>query len=495
MRLVMLAAALTISILAGSASAAFRGRNGRIAAASWDNRIFTVARDGSARRLIGPGTQPAWSPDATKLAYVSDDHRRVVVARADGSHPIAVSQARSGHRFIADPVWSPDGKALLFVDFYAGDWRYDEFIGVPWQRGGDIYRANADGSGELRLTADDGNYEPSWSRDAAQVVYTHFADDDDPDVYRISAVGGPARKLTDTTWDCCGGDSFAQPAWSPVANTIAYWSNSDAANNATGAGRIFTMDPAGGSERRLGSGSLDGQPRWSPDGTKLAFVHGETPGLSGWNSADGVFDVLNTTGALTRLAQAPAHIELGYSNALGAFVHPVPDDYTWSPDSGQLLYPDPHRFDRSIIVNVATAAVTYLPVSWDSRVPGRRVVDWQALPADSGPPVCQDLNRVVFNDSAIRIPLLCSDPHGRPLTLEIPHTDATPTQETYTSHLRHGTLSPITNGAVTYTPYRAYAGADAFSYQAHNDLDEHSNTATVTIDIRTRPQTSGVPRP
>lgn len=56
---------------------------------------------------------PAWSPDGTKIAYISlrDGKRDIFVVNADGSEVMQLTHTAG---FEHDPDWSPDGKSLLF---------------------------------------------------------------------------------------------------------------------------------------------------------------------------------------------------------------------------------------------------------------------------------------------------------------------------------------------------------------------------------------------
>jgi TolB protein len=95
-------------------------------------------------------SEPAWSPDGKRIAYVSSaDHTgplAIWVMNADGTgkHQLTFPQAGD-----SSPSWSPDGRKILFT-----------CSAYPIS---DICVVNADGSGRRRLTEDDAeNRDPDW---------------------------------------------------------------------------------------------------------------------------------------------------------------------------------------------------------------------------------------------------------------------------------------------------------------------------------------------
>ena len=110
-------------MVVGAASAAFPGRNGRIAytrstdvALHYD--IFTMRSDGAVKRNITSSAtdefDPAWSADGTKIAFVEGFNgvNRVLVMNGDGTGVAPILDTPS---FQFGPSWSPDGSELIFV--------------------------------------------------------------------------------------------------------------------------------------------------------------------------------------------------------------------------------------------------------------------------------------------------------------------------------------------------------------------------------------------
>lgn len=188
------------------------------------------------------------------------------------------------------------------------------FVSTRHNGSGDIFAMGAAGESPLNLTDDfQADAAPAWSPwtpNGWKLAFARYTGDPDFDIVVTNGVGADRRYLTGTLVGAFDGE----PAWSPDGTKIAFTSDRDAFF--LGELDIYVIDVDGGDPRRLtdapGSHS---DPAWSPDGTKIAFA----------SDRNGDFEiyVMNADGG------DPVRL----TDAVGADSDPA-----WSPDGTKIAF-------------------------------------------------------------------------------------------------------------------------------------------------------------
>ena len=161
-----------------------------------------------------------------------------------------------------DPAVSPDGRAIAYAAGPPGRMR--------------IYVRQIAGGRSMPVTGDDVAVDeahrwPQWSPDGLRIVYqggrqryTLRLAVTTPMLYEVPALGGTPRRLLASV----PGRVALSPSWSHDAASVVFGA-------ADGLAVVPTAPAdAGGTPQMLVSGMELHSPRWSPDGTKIAYVKG-----------------------------------------------------------------------------------------------------------------------------------------------------------------------------------------------------------------------------
>lgn len=189
-------------------------------------------------------------PQVGRIVFTSvfRSEREIFVMGANGNDRINITNYASAADY--EPKWSPDGTMILFTSERNGN--------------SEIYLMNGDGSGQVRLTENPGyDFNPSWSPDGTKIAYTSDRCLDmncSAGIFVTSLDSGDITRLVTLS---CGG-CYGSPAWSPDGTKIAYVDRGD----------IYTINNDGSDQRNITSypGAEDFSPAWSPNGSKIAFV-------------------------------------------------------------------------------------------------------------------------------------------------------------------------------------------------------------------------------
>ena len=197
-----------------------------------------------------PIISPVWSPDGSKLAYVSFEKKKPVIY----VHTLATGQRQVVANFKGSnsaPAWSPDSRKLAVVLSKDGN--------------SQIYSVNADGTGVQRLSQSGGiDTEPRYSADGASIYFTSDRGCS-PQIYRMSASGGDAQRVT------FEGSYNVSPRPSADGKTLAFISRRD------GRFQLAVMDLASKQVQILTDSTKDESPSFAPN-SRMILIATETGG-------------------------------------------------------------------------------------------------------------------------------------------------------------------------------------------------------------------------
>jgi Helix-turn-helix domain/WD40-like Beta Propeller Repeat len=215
-----------------------------------DGTMLRVARvvDDGARNY-----HARMSPDGRWIAFDSDrdGDRGVYVADADGRHVRRVS----GDGFAALPVWSPDGRTLLYV-------RAEDGLPDVWN----LWTVRVGTGTRERLTSHESGqpWGGSWFPDGRRIAYSRGA--------KLAVLDTGTRREIEFP-SPLPGRRILTPAVSPDGRRAIF--------QVVGSGAWLISMPGGATRRLLDDPSADGF-SWAPDGRRFAYHSGRTGGWNVW---------------------------------------------------------------------------------------------------------------------------------------------------------------------------------------------------------------------
>ena len=287
--------------------------------------VCSLASPASTRRRITAGSgdeaseehEIAWSPDSRQLAFLSNaqtpDQLQLYVAKVTGGEARKLTDLKGS---LDAPSWSPDGKtlALLFTENAPRLPGPLEPMTLPsGVIGGKIYEQRlttvdvATGRVRQLSPADMYVYEYDWSPDGKKFVLTaaHGAGDANwyvAEIYTLQADSGEMKSLYKPA------QQIAVPRWSPDGSSIAFIGGLMSDEGSTG-GDVFLLPATGGAARNLTPGLQASVSwlAWRPGGDEILL-------LESVDGASGIATLDVRSGKVTPLWSGPETLSLGWWN-------------------------------------------------------------------------------------------------------------------------------------------------------------------------------------
>ena len=230
-------------------------------------RIVTI-ETGEVRELpVDDGVQPDWSPHGPRIAYwaASDAGQRDLwTISIEGDDPIAVTEDEAVDW---NPVWSSDGRYLYFSSDRGGTmniWRVriDENTGKTLGPPEPVTTGASEEPMHLSISADGKRMAYASNVSGRSIMKVSL----DPETFRLGEPTPVTR----------GSLSFAGPDVSPDGTWLAFFQLAVQED-------IFISRPDGTESRQLTNDAFNDRfPRWSPDGTQIAFYSNRSGTYQVW---------------------------------------------------------------------------------------------------------------------------------------------------------------------------------------------------------------------
>jgi dipeptidyl aminopeptidase/acylaminoacyl peptidase len=390
---------------------------------NWEENAFeteiwmAVTTTGETYRLTNArksSTNPQWSPDSKRLAFISDrdGKRQIYLIAPNGGEAVQLTSVETG---VSTLSWSPDGRRIAFT---AGD---------PESKS---RKDRKEKYGEYEVIQSDYTFTHLWLVDAPNEVK-----DKRPEPLRLTE--GSSMSV----------NGFS---WAPDSARIAFSAVKDPDLGSSATADIYVMTVSDkGIKRIIDTKGPDGNPVWSPDGRRIAYqtsngrefffyansyiavtpaeggaqqvlteTFDESPGLIEWASDGIYFSGLNKTSShLFRVNPATKAIEQvsGPSN-YGASQFSFTADFRQVAFVGAGANDYPEVFVSSVKPFQPKRVTAMADQLKEFRLATREVIQWKST---DGTPIEGVLIKPAGFDASKKYPLLVVI-HGGPTGVDTP---------------------------------------------------------------------------
>jgi serine/threonine protein kinase len=189
-----------------------------------------------------------------QIAFVSDISGidQIYLINADGTGRVQITNNPEG---ACQPDWSPDGTRLVFISPCTDNNDYYPNAAM--------YTIKVDGTGMAPLpTVVGGDYDPEWSPDGTQIAFTSLRNSGHPQVFVLNLADNSVVTLS---------EKFvidSQPSWSPDGRSIIF------VTSRGNISELWVMDSNGKNRRQFSKNlaQLNLNPSFSPDGQTVLFT-------------------------------------------------------------------------------------------------------------------------------------------------------------------------------------------------------------------------------